>query len=87
MTVSILILIGSLLIALSSWGSGFTSWKEAFQVGHVFNLLGIVGSVVLAWLGRSPIPFLNNSGKGAGQVATILGVLILGAMLLGLHYF
>ena len=86
MTVSILILIGSLLIALSSWGSGFASWKEAFQVGHVFNLLGIAGSIVLAWLGKSPIPFLNNGSKADVPVATILGVLILGLMLLGLHY-
>ena len=55
MKASIAVLLASLLIAVGSWGSGFGNWQQLREVSNVFSLLGVVGSVVLAWLGKSPI--------------------------------
>ncbi len=55
MKISIVVLLASLLIAIGSWGSGFSNWQQLREVSNVFSLLGVVGSVVLAWLGKSPI--------------------------------
>ena len=55
MKISIVVLVASLLIAIGSWGSGFSNWQQLREVPNVFSLLGVIGSVVLAWLGRSPI--------------------------------
>jgi len=55
MRVSIAVLFASLLIAVGSWGSGFGNWQDLKEISNVFSLLGVVGSVVLAWLGKSPI--------------------------------
>jgi len=55
MKASIAVLLASLLIAVGSWGSGFGNWQELKEISNVFSLLGVVGSVVLAWLGKSPI--------------------------------
>jgi predicted alpha/beta hydrolase len=55
MKVSIAVLIASLLIAIGSWGSGFSNWQQLKEISNVFSLLGVIGSVVLAWMGRSPI--------------------------------
>lgn len=49
------ILIASLLVALGSWGTTFSTWAEVTRVSNVFGLIGIVGGVVLAWLGTSPL--------------------------------
>ena len=55
MKVSMAVLAASLLIAVGSWGSGFSNWQQLREISNVFSLLGVVGSVVLAWLGKSPI--------------------------------
>lgn len=52
---SYVVLMASLLIALGGWGATFNTWAEATRVGNVFGLLGIVGGVLLAWVGKSPI--------------------------------
>lgn len=50
-----LVLIASLLVALGGWGATFTSWAEVCRVNNVFGLVGIIGGVLLAWLGASPL--------------------------------
>ena len=55
MKVSYTVLAASLLIALASWGSGFDNWEQLKEIANVFSLLGVVGGVFLAWLGKSPI--------------------------------
>jgi hypothetical protein len=53
--VSYTVLAASLPIALASWGSGFDNWQQLKEIANVFSLLGVVGGVFLAWLGKSPI--------------------------------
>lgn len=55
MKTSIMVLIASLLVAIASWGSGFNNWAELKAIGNIFSLVGVIGGVVLAWLGQSPI--------------------------------
>jgi hypothetical protein len=55
------ILVASLLVALGSWGATFSSWAEVVRVSNVFGLLGIIGGVVLAWFGTSPLSGGSNA--------------------------
>jgi membrane associated rhomboid family serine protease len=50
-----IILIASLLLALGGWDSSFQYWGQVFQVSNFLGLLAIVGGVLLAWVGKSPI--------------------------------
>ncbi len=55
MKISIAVLLASILIAIGSWGSGFNNWDQLKEISNVFSLLGVIGSVVIAWRGKSPI--------------------------------
>ena len=50
-----LVLVASIMVAVVPWGSSLNSWGDAVTVANIFPLLGIVGGVLLAWLGQSPI--------------------------------
>jgi hypothetical protein len=74
------VLIASLLVALSGWGISFESWAETTRVSNVFALFGIVGGVLLAWLGTSPLK-PNGLPKGIIKLGLLL---IVGLLLLSL---
>ena len=63
MKLSILVLIGALLIAASSWASNVNldSWKTVLEVKNFFSLLGALGAVMAAWASKAPNWF--NRGK------------------------
>ena len=50
-----LVLIASIMVAVVPWGSTLETWGDAITVANIFPLLGIVGGVLLAWLGQSPL--------------------------------
>lgn len=50
------VLAASLLMALGSWFVAHESYEELLDVKTVGEGLFILGGVVLAWLGKSPIP-------------------------------
>jgi hypothetical protein len=52
---NVLVLVASIMVAVVPWGSALPSWEDAVSVEQTFPLLGIVGGVLLAWLGQSPI--------------------------------
>lgn len=52
---SIIVLVASVMVAVVPWGSSLESWDAAAQTANIFPLIGIVGGVLLAWLGQSPI--------------------------------
>ena len=47
----------SLLLAFSAWGADeqIETWAEIFYPPTAFPLIGSLASVVIAWLGKSPI--------------------------------
>ena len=51
----VLVLVASIMVAVVPWGSSLETWEDAVVVANIFPLLGIVGGVLLAWLGQSPI--------------------------------
>lgn len=55
MKTSIVILVCSLMIGIGPWTLAFDKWEEALLPQNVGALAGIVGGIVLAWLGASPI--------------------------------
>lgn len=63
MKISYVILVASLMIAVGSWGANHDNWSDLTQVSHVFELVGIIGAVLLAWLGKSPIPNTKKNGS------------------------
>lgn len=62
MKLSYAVLAASLLVAIGSWGMGFDNWRDLTEVSNVMSLAGVIGGVILAWLGRSPIPPRSNGG-------------------------
>ena len=55
-----ILLAAMLAIAISSWGLQHTghdheTWTEILTPRHVFSFLGAVGSVVAAWVSKSPL--------------------------------
>lgn len=62
MRTSILILIASLLVALTPWFTLLDTWTAATTPGNIGALLGIIGGVILAWLGASPIKTGTQGG-------------------------
>lgn len=51
----IVLLIGSLLIALGPWVLSLEAWCNAVTPQSVAVLFGIVGGVLVAWVGESPL--------------------------------
>ena len=49
------VLLASLLVAIGGWGIGLADWADLLKVSNFFSLLAVVGGVVLAWLGASPL--------------------------------
>jgi uncharacterized membrane protein len=47
-------LIGSLLIAVSSWFYGLDSW-QSITPQSFSGLAGAIGGILIAWVGQSPI--------------------------------
>lgn len=52
---SAVVLVGSLLVALGGWGVAFQEWSDMCRLSSVFSLAGVVGGVLLAWIGKSPL--------------------------------
>lgn len=52
---SVLVLLASLAIGLTSWVTALQTWQDALVPGNMGPALGIAGSIVLAWVGVSPI--------------------------------
>jgi len=54
-------LAGTLLVAVSSWGIEHSmhghgeAWTQMLDPQHVFSLLAVIGSVLVAWLSKSPV--------------------------------
>ena len=48
-------LVASLMVALASWGSSFETWQEMYDPQNAWVGIGIIGGVLVAWLGQSPI--------------------------------
>jgi hypothetical protein len=49
------VLLGSLMVAAAPWGMSLESLGAALEAPNLFALVGIVGGVLLAWLGDSPV--------------------------------
>ena len=57
---SLAVLVAMLLVSVGSWGvqhvqHGHFTWGEFLAPLHVFSLLGVLGSVLGAWLAKSPL--------------------------------
>ena len=51
-----ILFLGALLVAIGPWGfENVGVWSDLIMPGKMFSLLGIVGGVILAWLGQSPV--------------------------------
>ena len=48
------ILIASLLVGLGPWIQSADTWGSLFSTSNLGPGIGIVGGVLLAWVGRSP---------------------------------
>ncbi len=49
-----------LLVSVGAWGvehavHGDVMWREMLTPQHVFSFIGVVGSVLGAWLSKSPL--------------------------------
>lgn len=58
---SIVVFLSTLFVAIGSWGvqhqehGHIFEWLELLQPEHFFSLLGMLGSVLGAWLAKSPL--------------------------------
>ena len=57
---SIVKFVSMLLVSVAAWGlehagHGHVTWGEMLAPPHVFSLLGVLGSVVVAGLSKSPL--------------------------------
>ena len=57
---SIAILLAMLMVSIGAWGTehvshGATEWAELLTPEHIFSVIGSIGSVVGAWLSKSPL--------------------------------
>ena len=48
-------LLGALLVAIGPWGASLGSLSEILHPANLFPLAGIVGGVIVAWVGQSPL--------------------------------
>ena len=60
MNLSKLLLIASLIAGIGGWMVTLSNWAAACTPVNVGGLLMIVGGVVAAWLGKSPLKSLNG---------------------------
>lgn len=60
--VSFLVLAASLLVAVSPWMMSLESFETATTPANLGALAGIVGGVLLAWLGKSPLKPKGGGG-------------------------
>ena len=56
-------LVASILIAFAGWASVAKAWSELLTVQMLPAFIGQVGSIIIAWLGVSPL-----HGTGRTQV-------------------
>lgn len=49
------VLLASLFIGIGAWGTNHTNWHEVATPQSAFELIGLFGSILLAWIGKSPI--------------------------------
>ena len=57
---SVVNLVSMLVVSAASWASehaehGHETWGAMLTPQHVLSLLGVLGSVVVAWLSKSPV--------------------------------
>ncbi len=57
---SLVVLVSMLVVSVGSWGVQHTghshvTWSRFLEPAHVFSLLGVLGSVLLAWIAKSPL--------------------------------
>ncbi len=55
MKASIAVLLASLSDCGRQLGGRVRQQRQLKEISNVFSLLGVIGSVVIAWLGKSPI--------------------------------
>jgi len=55
MNASMLLLIASIIAGIGGWMITLSSWAAASTPVSMGGLLMIIGSVVAAWLGKSPL--------------------------------
>ncbi len=55
MGTKMVVLAGSLMLAVGGWMAALPSWGDLWHPGTLAALLSTVGGVILAWLGQSPI--------------------------------
>ncbi len=57
---SIAILLSMLMVSIGAWGTehvshGDIQWPDLLSPEHIFSVIGSIGSVVGAWLSKSPL--------------------------------
>ena len=57
---SIAVLFSTLFVSIGSWGvqhvgHGHFTWLGLLSPEHIFSLLAVIGSVLGAWLSKSPL--------------------------------
>jgi len=52
---SYLYLLASILVAFGGWAAGAQSWHELLTIGMLPVFIGQVASIIIAWLGKSPV--------------------------------
>lgn len=58
MKTSLILFLGALFISISSYvgtNSGIQTVQDLLKVQNFFGLLGVIGSVLVAWASRSPV--------------------------------
>lgn len=55
MNTSLILLIASIIAGIGGWMITLSDWASATTPVSIGGLLMIVGSVIAAWLGKSPI--------------------------------
>jgi hypothetical protein len=51
----VLLLFAAMAVAVVPWGSSLPSWQDALITTNFFPLVGILGGVLMSWLGQSPL--------------------------------
>jgi hypothetical protein len=60
---SYLYLLAAIFIAFGGWAASAQTWSQLLSIGMLPIFIGSLGSIIVAWLGQSPVK-ANN-----GQIA------------------
>lgn len=58
-----IILLGSVLVGLMTYFQAIGGWENAFTTDNMGILSGIIGSILLAWAGESPLQKRFYNGR------------------------